>query len=509
MRRWIPLLTVALGTLMLLVDVTIVNVAIPDMSAELGSTLADLQWVVNGYALALGAVLLAVGGIADRWGHTRIYVGGLALFSIASLVCGSAGNAETLVAARVFQGLAGAAMLATSMALLTVTYSGKDRGIAFAVWGATAGAAGAIGPVLGGALTEAVSWRAVFLINVPVGIATICLALAVLPKDGPARGRRLDLPGTAMFTVAATAATFGLIEAGSLGWSSGRVEASLLIAAIAIVAFLMYEYRTKEPLLDISLLRNRTFGGILLGALLLNFAAFSYLLYTGIWLQTDKGMSPLMAGLCGAAPLALAGFVVSGAVGHRLHENASRWVISGGLALISIGAAAQSILAPDRSWVWLLPGLILAGAGVGLATPTLVSSAMAAVPAHRAGMAAGAVNSARQLGFVLGIALLGTILQTRTQNILADNGVTDSASAARAIVTGAGSHAIEAAPDTARASFAESAHLAFASGLNTIFLAAGIAGLAGAVLAALMIRDQPAQKTAGHSIETTLAKQVQ
>ncbi|MGC0365888.1 EmrB/QacA subfamily drug resistance transporter [Rhodococcus sp. 27YEA15] len=489
MRKWTPLVAVALGTLMLLIDVTIINVAIPHMGRSLGADLADLQWVVNAYALALGAVLLGAGGLADRVGHAKIYVCGLVVFALASLVCGIASDLSILVAARAVQGIGGAAMLATGIALLSSSYSGKDRGIAFGVWGAVAGAAGGIGPVLGGFLTEEISWRWVFIINIPVSVIAIVLSYRVFRINGTGdRSRRLDYPGTILFTVAAAAATFGLIEAGAKGWSSAEFVLSAGIAVLALAVFVVVELVVADPVFDLRLLRNGSFTGILVGSALLNFAAFSYLLYSGLWLQTDRGMSPVAAGLAGAAPLAIAGFVVSGAIGRHLHDSNPRWIIGGGLLLISIGAALQGILNADSSWTRLIAGLVVAGCGVGLATPTLVSAAMSSVPPTRGGMAAGAVNTARQLGLVFGIALLGTVFQARVSREFADAGIADANTAARAVAGGGGNELIGAVQSGARAEFASVVHSAFAAGLNITFYTAALVGIVGALVSIALIR---------------------
>ncbi|RDI51637.1 MFS transporter [Nocardia mexicana] len=492
MRKWVPLGAVALGTLMLLIDVTIVNVAIPQMATDLDAGLADLQWVVNAYALALGAVLLGAGGLADRLGHVKIYVYGLAVFAIASLVAGLGTNLQVVVGARAVQGIGGAAMLATSIALLNAAYTtGKDRGIAFGVWGATAGAAGAVGPVLGGVLTEWLSWRWVFFVNVPVTVLAIALSLRAFANAGGDRQRKLDVAGIATFTLAAAAVTYGLIEAGPRGWSDALVIGSFAVAVLALAGFVVAEMVVAQPILELRLLRNREFAGILLGSGLLNFAAFGYLLYTALWLQDDRGMSPISAGLAGAVALALAGFVVSGAIGRHLHDSNPRWIIGGGLVLIAIGAAAQGILTPDSSWVRLQAGLVIAGCGVGLATPILVSSAMSAVPVSRGGMAAGAVNTARQLGLVFGIAVLGTVFQNRAAHVLSDRGLGgDTGELARTIASGGGGQVVAQTPEAQRGALAEAVHAAFASGLNVTLHTAGLVGLVGAIVTVVLIRHR-------------------
>src|SRR4051794_2940959 len=220
MRKWYPLLAICLGTFMLLVDVTIVNVALPDMAVDLGTSFASLQWVVDAYALALAAVLMGVGSIADIFGHRRIYIGGLALFAIASLACGVAPNVNVLIAARAVQGIGGAAMFATTFALLNSSYQGRDRGTAYGMWGAVAGASAALGPILGGLLTQGLSWSWIFFVNLPVSVAAIVLSMLVLSGERPTHKMQVDLPGMVTFTVFAGALTFAAIRSSDDSWSS-------------------------------------------------------------------------------------------------------------------------------------------------------------------------------------------------------------------------------------------------------------------------------------------------
>jgi EmrB/QacA subfamily drug resistance transporter len=407
--KWWPLTAICLGTVMLLVDVTIVNVALPDMAIDLGTTFSSLQWVVDIYALAVAAVLLGAGAVADRLGHRRIYVAGLLGFAVASAVCGFAPSPGLLIAARGVQGLAGAAMFATTFALLNSSYQGRDRGAAYGVWGAISGAASALGPIAGGLLTEHLSWRWIFFVNLPVCAAALVMtARALLPDQRSDERRRVDVTGVLAFTVAVGSLTYGLIRAGEVGWTTASTVGLFALAAAAAVAFVAVEARVAEPVLDLALLRRPTFVGALVAALVLSFSAFAYLAYASLWLQSVLALSPIQAGLV-TLPLSGGAFLMSGLVSKRLHGIDPGRVIGGGLLVIAAGALAQAFLDEHSSWPALLPGLFVIGLGVGIVAPVLSSTAMSVVPANRGGMAAGTVNTARQLGFAVGIAVLGSI----------------------------------------------------------------------------------------------------
>ncbi|MFE1320083.1 MFS transporter [Kitasatospora phosalacinea] len=453
MRKWTPLTAICVGAFMLLVDASIVNTALPEMSQDLHSTFTALQWVVDVYALTLAALLMAFGSLGDRLGHRRLYLAGLAVFGLASLACALAPDAGTLIAARAAQGLGGAAMMTSTTALLNAAYQGRDRGTAFGVWGAVNGAAAAAGPVLGGLLTQQFGWRSIFLVNLPVAALAGWLTVRRLaPGRTAAAAGRFDLPGAASFTLFAAALTYGLIESGERGWNDPLVLGALAGAALALAAFTTVELRTAHPLLDLRLLRNPAFTGLAAAGLLLTAAAFAQLTYTGLWLQQVLDLGPLNAGLA-VCPLAAAAFVTA-PLGTRLLRGAPpRLPVALGLALIGGGTLLLTLVSPGSGWTALLPGLLATGTGVGLATPPMMSTVLAAVPRARAGMASGAFNTARQLGLALGIAVLGTVFQ----NTLRDRGPADP-------------------------------RHAYATALDHVYLAAGAAGLLAAALVTLLVR---------------------
>jgi EmrB/QacA subfamily drug resistance transporter len=489
MRKWLPLMVICAGTLMLLVDVTIVNVALPDLAADLKTSFSSMQWVVDAYALTLAALVLGTGSIADQVGHRRTFVAGLTVFAVSSLTCGLAPSAGVLIAARAVQGVGGAAMFATTFPLLNSLYSGRDRGTAFGVWGAVAGASAAVGPIVGGALTEAISWRWIFFVNVPVGVGVIALSGVLGNRPTPAGARtRVDVPGIAAFTATAATATYGMIRASELGWSSAQTLGLLAAAAALLAAFCTVEMRSRAPMLDLALLRSRSFTGMLIAGFFLNFAAFAYLTYTSIWLQSVLRMSPVRAGLVGL-PLSLTAFAVAALTGRLLHNARPGLVVGGGLLLIGLGGlTGVALVRGDAGWLQLVAGFAVVGLGVGLVSPMLGATTMASVPAHRGGMAGGAVNTMRQLGYAFGIALLGTVFASRAAASIADRRLPGSARLARGLAAGQARAILSTAPSGERAAVSHALHAASISGLQGILAVGGAAGLVAGLLVLALVR---------------------
>ncbi|MER7847850.1 DHA2 family efflux MFS transporter permease subunit [Kitasatospora sp. NPDC096077] len=492
MRKWLPLTAVSLGAFMLLVDVTIVTVALPDMATGLHTSFTDLQWVLDIYALALAALLLGAGSLADRFGRRRTYLCGLGLFAAASLACGLADTGGQLILFRGLQGIGGAAMFATTMALLNTSYQGRDRGIAFGVWGAVNGAAAAAGPIVGGLLTEHLGWRWIFFINLPISVLAVVVTLRAVRESRDPQARGLDLPGLVSFTVAAGALTFALIRGAADGWGSTSTLGLFALSAVALLVFVLAELKGRNPMFDLGLLRNPGFTGVLAGGMLLSVAAFSYLVYTSLWLQSVRGLGPVAAGLA-LVPMSALAFVVAAVAGRRLHGASPRLTIGGGLLLIAVGALLQALIGADSSWPVLAPGLAVAGAGVGLATPAMAAAAMAAVPQRRSGMAGGALNTARQLGNALGIAVLGAVFQAGVEDHLRGGVLPDAKQAADALTSGQAGAVIGHAPQGQVAAVTELVHQAFAVGLRDSFLVSGGLGLLGAVLVFVLVGRRSAE----------------
>jgi EmrB/QacA subfamily drug resistance transporter len=488
MRKWLPLVTVCLGTFMLLIDVTIVNVALPDMVQDLKASFTSLQWVVDAYALTLAALVLGAGSIADLLGHRLIYIAGLALFALSSLVCGVSPNSDCLIAARAVQGVGAAAMFATTFALLNSSYTGRDRGTAYGMWGAVSGAAAAVGPILGGLLTEGASWRWIFFVNLPISVVAIALCALVLTDMHEPTGSRVDVPGMLTFTGAAGFATYALIRANEHGWANATTYLLFALAAVLLVVFVAVQARSKHAMFDLALLRNRSFVGIMVAGILLTFAAFSAFTYSSIWMQTVLGLSPIQAGLTGL-PLSAMAFLVSAVIGRFLHGSKPGPIIGGGLLFIGAGGVLGAVLVHGTaSWTALLPGFAVLGIGVGLATPTLGSAAMGAVDPQRGGMAAGAVNTARQLGLAFGIAALGSVFAARAQGSLSDHGVAGAGKVARAVAGGQSPFLLRAAPDGARPGLDHALQASAVTGVQGTLAVSGAIGLLAGVVVLVLMR---------------------
>ncbi|HEX3713949.1 MAG TPA: MFS transporter, partial [Trebonia sp.] len=461
------------------VDVTIVNVALPDMARQLHTTFSDLQWVIDLYALVLGALVLTVGSVADRFGRRRLYLIGLVLFAVASLTCGVAPNVAVLIAARGVQGIGAAAMFATTMALISNTYTGRERGMAFGIWGAVNGAASALGPIIGGLLTANFGWRWIFLVNLPISVLAVALTLRVVTESRDPDPKRVDLAGMVTFTVAAGALTYALIRG---AWGSGETLALIAVTAAAVAAFIVAERRSATPMLDLGLLRNPVFLAMLLAGALLSAAAWAGMTYQSLWFQSVLGLSAIQAGLV-VLPCAASAFLVSGQVGRFLHRTSPRWMVGCGLLVIAVGALAQAVVGPGTSWPPLIPGLVLVGVGAGLAMASLTSTAMAAVPWQRAGMAGGALSAFRQLGYAFGIAVLGEVFRS---------GLTRTAGAGLSATLSGG----QAQSVLARTpALSPVVHRAFANGLDLAYLVAAGLGLLAAVLVFTLARNRPAADT--------------
>jgi EmrB/QacA subfamily drug resistance transporter len=498
--KWWPLAGLSIGAFMLLIDVTIVNTALPRMATSLGASFTSLQWVVDIYAVALAALLLVAGSLADLHGRRRVFTWGLALFGLASLACGLAPDAGTLIAARAVQGAGAAAVFAANAPLITSTYQGRDRGIAFGVWGAVNGAAAGCGLALGGVLTEYVDWRAIFFVNVPVTVLALWITFRTVSESRAPRreGARVDWAGAVLFTLCAAALTYGLVRGGDAGWSDRLSVGALVTAGLAGVGFVLVERALgirmrgarevrgararggSAPLLDLALLRNRSFAVLMGAALLTQAAAFTHFVYSALWVQSVLGMSPLRAGLA-VLPMAGVAFLVASVFGGRLQRMQPQYPLGAGVLVIGAGALAQTQVAPDSSWTALLPGFVLIGVGVGMALTVLVSAALSAVPPDRAGVASGAVNTFRQLGYALGIAVLGTLFASRVREVLTGEGVPRAAADAAG-----GGRAREARVPM------DLVREAFAAGLDRIFIVCGVTALGTGLAVLLFVRGRPA-----------------
>lgn len=406
--KWWTLAAVCLGVFMLLLDITIVNVALPDIQTELDASLSDLQWVIDAYALSLAALLLTAGSLADLYGRKRLFAIGTALFTVGSIACGAATDITVLTWARAFQGIGGAAMFATALALLAGAFRGKDRGVAFGAFGAVTGVAVAIGPVLGGVLTSGLSWRWIFFVNVPLCLVAIAVTLWKVRESHDPRAGRPDWLGFVTFSTALGALVYGLIEAGQHDWTSTRVVWSLGAAAVLLVVFVITQRAQRSPMFDLTLLRKPTFVGGLVAAFGVSASIFSLLTYLVIYVQNVLGYSAVGTGVRFLF-LSAASFVAAVVAGRMTERMPVRWLIAPGFLLLGVGLLLLRGLSPDSGWTHLIPGMIVSGLAIGMINPPLASTAVGVVPVERSGMASGVNSTFRQVGIATGIAALGSI----------------------------------------------------------------------------------------------------
>jgi EmrB/QacA subfamily drug resistance transporter len=407
-RRW-TLLVVCLATGVLLLNVAAPNVALPEIGRDLGADLSMLQWVISGYSLALAATLLTGGTLADLLGRRRVFLGGLAGFAAASAACGLAPSALALVVGRAAQGLAAAVLLSSSLALLAQDFAGPDRVRALGVWAATVAAAFAIGPLEGGVLTEALGWRAIFAVDVAVALPCLPLAIRHLRESRDPNASTVDWRGTATLSAGLFLGVFALTRGSVLGWGDDVIVASLAGAAVLLAAFVVVERRERYPMLDLGLFATPTFTGASLAVLIMAGCSFGPFVYLTLFLLDAAGASPTAVGLQ-LLPLSLAAFVVSVLGGRFATRLPVRVGVAGGLLLCAAGLLAMRGLAASSPWTHLLPGLLLTGAGLGLANPAVTYAALGVVPTTRSGMASGINNTFRQVGLAVGVAALGTLL---------------------------------------------------------------------------------------------------
>ena len=494
-NKWWTLVAVCLGTFMLLLDITIVNVALPDIQTALHSSFSDLQWVVDAYALTLAAFLLTAGSLADMYGRRLLYLIGLAVFTAASALCGFAESTLMLQLSRALQGVGGAIMFAVSLALLADAFRGKDRGTAFGVWGTITGLAVAIGPLLGGALTSGLSWRWIFFVNVPLGIVAVVISMLKVSESRAPQASGPDWPGFVIFTVALSSLVYGLIESNQKSFSNGLVLGCFAAAAVLLAVFVFVERRRAHPMFDLSLFRLPTFSGGSVAAFGLSASIFAMLLYLVLYLQDILGYSPLATGV---RVMFLSGAIlVTATLAGRLSSRVPvRLLIGPGLIMVGIGLLLMRGLNAGSSWTHLIPGMIVGGLGVGLVNPPLASTAVGVVPPQRAGMASGINSTFRQVGIATGIALLGTLFSSQVKSAV-ETRVTAVAALSHqgpkitaAVQSGQIGQLIAKLPPQARQTVGVITRGAFATGLNSILLVAAIIAFVAGVVSLLAIRSK-------------------
>jgi EmrB/QacA subfamily drug resistance transporter len=491
---------------MLLLDLTIVNVALPQIERAFGASLSDLQWVIDAYALTLAALLLTSGSLADRLGRRLVFTCGLGVFTLGSLLCGLSTGTLFLILARAFQGIGGAIVFATSLALLAHAFHGRERGTAFAVFGAVTGLAVAVGPVLGGAITSGISWRWIFFVNVPVGVVAILVTMLKVDESRGQGAGRMDLAGFVTFSAALAALVFGLIESSREGWGSHTVLVSLLLAGVLLVGFVVTELHHDSPMLDLSLLRLPTFTGGLIAAFGMNSSLFALFTYLVIYMQNLLGLSAVQTGV---RFLLLTGamFVMAAIAGRLTNSVPIKWLITPGFALVGVGILLMHGISPASSWTHLIPGFIVAGAGAGLVNVPLASTAVGVVEPARSGMASGINSTLRQVGTATGIAALGSIFAATVRSNVASSLSTTPVAAhahaiAAAVVSDAGTAAAPAHTGPAIVNIVRTAAVhGVVTGLNDIILIGAVVAFVAGALCFFLIRQKDFHAAASGQVE--------
>jgi EmrB/QacA subfamily drug resistance transporter len=500
-RKWWTLITVSVATFMLLLDITVVNTALPSIEQDLGASFTELQWVIDAYALSLAALVLTAGSLADRLGRRRVFVAGLGIFSIASLLCGLAPDPTFLDLSRALQGVGGAIMFAVSLALIAQEFTaGRERGMAMGVFGATIGVAVAVGPLVGGAFTAVLGWEFVFYLNVPIGVAAIAIAYLKVRETRDPGATRIDWAGVVTFSGALFLLVFALLRGNAEGWGSTLIVSLLAGAAALLGAFLAIEARVKEPMLPLGLFRRLSFTGVQLAAFAISSSMLALFLYLTLYLQNYLGHSPLEAGLR-YLPITLASFVVAPIAGLLLARVPARVMLSVGLAAVGAGLLLMSGLGASDEWTTLLGGFLVAGAGIGLLNPVIADVAVSVVPKEQSGMASGINDTFRQVGIAVGIAAWGAIFLGRGAGEVREvAAATPAATGERprqlveAVSSGNLDQVLGAAPAGAHDTVAHAAREGFLAGMNETLVLAGLLALIGSLLTLFLVREHEIER---------------
>lgn len=463
--RWGPLAAVCLAQMLLMLDVTIVIVALPDIAQDLSGDLQSMQLIIDIYALMLAALLLNTGALADRVGRRRVFVAGLLVFGAASALCGLAGSPTALIVARGIQGIGGAMLFSTGLAILGASYSGADRAKALGAFGAVFGAAVALGPLVGGAIIELADWRWIFFVNLPVVVLAIVVARRHVQETRDPSPRPVDWPGQVTFTIGIAALVVALIQCGEWGWQATSTLVLFGLAAAALLAFVVVERRQAEPMFDLDLLRERSFAGSAAAAFATSASLFGMFVYLTLWFQRVEGMDGLEAGLR-LLPVTIVAFLAAAGAGRVSGAVPPRLVLTVALGATSAGLLQMTALDPGSSWTIALPGLVLCGLGFGLANPTVAAVTLAVAPADRAATATGMNSTFRQVGVASGVAGLGAIFDHALGDV----------ETVRALSAGTSPLVSAAVQD------------AYGVALDRVFLTGSAIAAAGALLAFVLVR---------------------
>jgi EmrB/QacA subfamily drug resistance transporter len=516
-RKWWTLIAVSVAIFMLLLDITVVNVALPDIQRSLHSSFSDLQWVVNAYSLTLAAFLLTAGSVADLVGRKRVFVAGLLVFTAASAVCGLSSSPLMLNLARAVQGTGGAMMFATSLALLAQAFHGKERGTAFGVFGAVTGAAVAVGPVLGGVITSGIGWKWIFFVNVPIGAVAVFVTLTQVADSRDPNATGVDWAGLVTFSGSLFLLVFALVQGNEKGWGSTEIVTLLIVALVLLVTFVLVEHLQSRPMLDLALFRRPAFAGASIVAFAISASFFAMFLYLTLYIQDVLGFSPLQAGLR-FLPVTLLSFAVAPVAGKLSVRVPVRLLLGSGLLLAGFGLLAMTTVSADSGWTTLIPGFVLGGAGIGMINPPLASTAIGVVPHERSGMASGINSTFRQVGIATGIAGLGAIFQhsvtkSTTKTLAASGHAREVASAAHGhlatiLESGEVAHFARGLSPAAHTALVHSYRVGFTGAFTTIAIIAALVAVVGGLLAFALVRGRDFVAS-GHTPQATEAGDAQ
>ena len=413
-RKWWTLAAMCFALFMIMLDNTVVNVALPSIQDDLGASLSGLEWTVNAYTLTFAVLLVTGGRLGDIFGRRRMFLLGVVVFAVSSAAIGLAPTQSWLVAGRAVQGIGAAFMMPGTLSIISNTFPAHERGRAIGTWAGVSALALALGPVVGGALAEHVSWQSIFFVNLPVAAGAIAVTLfathesrdeTVLPT--------VDFAGVAAITVGMTALTLALVEAGDWGWGSARVLGLFALAAVGLTVFAIVERRVKVPMVDFSFFASRTFLGANLVAFIVSFAMLGMFFFLTLYMQNILRYSPLETGIR-FLPTTLMVIVVAPIAGRQTDRIGPRPLITAGLGLVAVSLAWQSFLTPTSSFGFLLPGFVLMGVGIALTMSPMSTAAMNAVDQSKAGVASGILSMNRMVGGTLGVAVLGTFIGQTT-----------------------------------------------------------------------------------------------
>jgi EmrB/QacA subfamily drug resistance transporter len=409
-RKWWTLAAVAFGLFMIMLDNTVVNVALPSIEKDLHISISELEWIVTAYALTFAALLITGGKLADLYGRRRIFIVGLVVFTGSSLACGLASNAGFLIGARAVQGVGAALMNPATLSIITATFPPKQRGQAIGIWAGVSALALAIGPLCGGLIVDNIGWNWIFFVNVPVGVVGIVVSQLVIRESrDTSHEQSIDLPG--LFTSAGGlfALSYALIEGNQKGWSSPEILGLFAVAVACLVGFVLLERHQRLPMLDLSLFRIPSFVGANVVALLVSLGMFGVFFFVSLFVQNILGYSPTKAGAI-FLPMTLLIILIAPWAGKASDRIGGRWLMGGGMTLLSISLLLYQRVGVDSTFWTLLPAMILGGIGMAMTMSPMTSTAMGSVPVDKAGVGSGVLNSFRQVGGSLGIAVMGAIL---------------------------------------------------------------------------------------------------